>query len=173
VTASVVDVAEAILSRHEEPLSTFSLHKLVVYAQAYHLAFHGEPLFTERIEAWVNGPAVPDLYRAHVRAFAITTVRGDPDALNAGQRESIDRILAFYGGHPGDWLVAQTHLEAPWLRAREGLGENERGNREITVGALRDYYKEIFNDPAVEDAYAAARAGTGLTSDELRARYGA
>lgn len=58
------DVAEAILER-AGPMDTFRLQKLVYYAQAVHLATEGEPLFADRIEAWVNGPVTPSLYQEH------------------------------------------------------------------------------------------------------------
>ena len=34
------------------------LQKLLYYCQGWHVARNGEPLFTETLEAWVNGPVV-------------------------------------------------------------------------------------------------------------------
>lgn len=62
-------VAKYFLSKVEEDIgdgiSNLKLQKLVYYAQAYHLAMYGEPLFGERVEAWEHGPVVPELYREY------------------------------------------------------------------------------------------------------------
>lgn len=43
-------------------LSQMRLHKLLYYAQGWHLAVFGEPLFAGRIEAWKHGPVVREVY---------------------------------------------------------------------------------------------------------------
>ena len=45
-------------------ISNLKLQKLLYYAQAWHLALYGEPLFRDRIEAWVHGPVVPPVFGA-------------------------------------------------------------------------------------------------------------
>ena len=57
---SVFDVAAYILDKLG-PISTIKLQKLVYYCQAWSLVWDEEPLFSERIEAWVNGPVVREL----------------------------------------------------------------------------------------------------------------
>lgn len=61
---SAHDVAAYILHK-QGPMTVWKLHKLLYYSQAWHLAWEDEPLFGERIEAWANGPVVPDLYPLH------------------------------------------------------------------------------------------------------------
>jgi hypothetical protein len=46
--ADVRDVARYILRKHA-PMSAMKLQKLVYYAQGWHLAYEGEPLFESRI----------------------------------------------------------------------------------------------------------------------------
>lgn len=46
-------------------ISNLKLQKLVYYAQAWHLAIHGTPLFEEDFEAWVHGPVIPSLYQKY------------------------------------------------------------------------------------------------------------
>lgn len=65
---AVVDIAEYILER-QGPMTTMKLQKLVYYSQAWHLAWDGEPLFEARIEAWANGPVVPELHALHKGKF--------------------------------------------------------------------------------------------------------
>ena len=53
---------------HGSPVSNLKLQKLLYYAQAWHLAFFGAPLFDEDFEAWVHGPVVPRVFRCY-RSF--------------------------------------------------------------------------------------------------------
>ena len=60
--ASVFDVANWFLSKGS--VTHKKLQKLCYYSQAWHCALYdGTPLFAERIEAWVHGPVIPELYR--------------------------------------------------------------------------------------------------------------
>lgn len=42
------------------------------------------------------------------------------------------------------WLSELTHLEEPWKKARKGLSPNERGNNEITLDSMAEYYTSIL-----------------------------
>jgi hypothetical protein len=50
---SAHDFAAYVLAEQGE-MTTWKLQKLVYYSQAWHLVWDGEPLFTERIEAWAG-----------------------------------------------------------------------------------------------------------------------
>lgn len=169
--ADVLDVAEAILQRLG-PRDTLSLQKLVYYAQACHLARHGEVLFDAPIKAWVNGPVVPELFHAHKGQFRVSSVGGHPERLAASQQESVNMALRLYGGHNADWLVAQTHAEPPWLDARAGLSPTDKASPRIDPEVMQKYYGRILADTEVEVALAGIDSDTGLTSTELRKRYG-
>lgn len=142
--ATVFDVARYILN-HCGRMSAMKLQKLVYYAQAWHLVWEDRPLFSERIEAWANGPVVPALYAAHRREFEVSadTMRGDARRLDADERESIDEVVTFYGRKDALWLSQLTHREPPWKDARKGLQPGERGTREITQAAMREYYESL------------------------------
>ena len=49
------------------PLTNKKLQKLIYYAQAWNMAFNGEPIFEEKIEAWIHGPVVPEVYNEYKR----------------------------------------------------------------------------------------------------------
>lgn len=68
--SNIVDVAEYILAR-QGPMSAMKLQRLCYYSQGWHLAWEGEPLFPERIEAWANGPVIPALYGLHRGMFTV------------------------------------------------------------------------------------------------------
>jgi uncharacterized phage-associated protein len=61
VTDKLVEVALYILSK-QGPMTGTKLAKLLYYSQAWHLVWHGEPLFGDRIEAWAGGPMFPGLW---------------------------------------------------------------------------------------------------------------
>jgi uncharacterized phage-associated protein len=144
--ASVHDVAAYILQQ-QGSMSTWKLQKLVYYSQAWHLAWDEEALFPEPIEAWANGPVVRDLYNAHKGWFTVRTwSRGEPAALSTNERETVEAVLESYGHRSGHWLSELTHAEEPWREARAGLAPEERGTREITVGAMADYYGRLLTD---------------------------
>jgi uncharacterized phage-associated protein len=140
---SVFDVAAYILNKNGE-MSTMKLHKLLYYSQAWSMVWDERELFTEKIEAWANGPVVPQLFAFHKGTFLLSSiVVGNPDRLSVKQRETVDAVLAFYGDKSAQWLINLTHSEKPWLDARIGLDQNERGKREISPEVLAEYYSSL------------------------------
>ena len=144
----IVDVAEYIL-RELGSTTTWKLQKLCYYAQAWSLVWDDEPLFQESIEAWANGPVIRELYDWHRGQYMVSeTDGGNPDNLSDDQRETIDAILNVYGSLSGAELRGLTHKEAPWYEARqrEGLMPFERGDAEITLDSMAEYYGGLYDD---------------------------
>lgn len=145
VMANVFDVAKYILEK-TGPIAPTKLQKLVYYSQAWHLVWEGKPLFPERIEAWANGPVVPDLFGWHRGQWSVSAAEmksGDSSRIKNGKKKTIDSVLKFYGEKSAQWLSDLTHREAPWLDAREGLALGERGNKEIAPAAMQWFYSQI------------------------------
>lgn len=144
--ADVFDVAGYILHQRGE-MTTWKLQKLVYYSQAWSLVWDEYPIFDERIEAWANGPVCPALYQKHRGAFLIKESDiaddADLDDLDENEKETIDAVLSYYGDKSSQWLSDLTHREDPWRDARIGLSDGERGNVEITHGAMADYYGNL------------------------------
>ena len=135
---SALDVAQCILDRLG-PVTVMKLQKLAYYSQAWSLVWDEQPLFHERIEAWANGPVVPDLYQAHRGQFQVSKIpQGKPDQL-----DTIDSVLGFYGDKTSMWLSDLTHSEDPWSDARLGLAPGVRSNRVITHAAMHEYYSSL------------------------------
>lgn len=142
--ATVHDVAAYILSRRGE-MTAMKLQKLVYYSQAWSLVWDEEPLFSEPIKAWVNGPVVPELYAVHRGQFKVSSwPKGDPARLTPTQRETVDAVLDYYGNKSSQWLSDLTHREAPWVDARKGLEPGDPGNRVITHAAMAEYYSNPY-----------------------------
>lgn len=146
--AKVLDVARYILEQRGS-LTTMKLQKLVYYSQAWHASWDDERLFPERFEAWINGPICPDLFSPFQGRFQISAeevVDGDSNNLTDSQKESIDSVLEYYGDKSSQWLSDLTHAEEPWKKARKGLALNQRGNHEITLGSMVDYYSNLSSE---------------------------
>lgn len=142
--ANVNDVAAAILQR-QGAMSTWKLQKLVYYCQAWHLVWEEEPLFNDEIQAWANGPVVPALYATHRGTFTIESwPQGKAERLAPNEAGTVEAVLKTYGHRPGYWLSELTHRERPWVEARQGLANGERGNRPITHEAMADYYSSLL-----------------------------
>lgn len=139
------EVADYFLSLVDDEvgdnLSNLKLQKLVYYAQGFHLAVTGEPLFDENIEAWVLGPVVPELYRAYksYRAAALP-VSEDFNILkfDGNTLEILDEVYTVYGQFSAGRLVEMTHEEPPW--------KTTPSNAIITHDKLRTYFKTLVND---------------------------
>lgn len=141
--ASVFDVAAYILKK-QGGMTSMKLQKLVYYAQAWSLVWDERPLFKEPVEAWANGPVVPALFRAHQGEFTVTKEpKGDISKLDQDARDTIMAVLHAYGEKSANWLSALTHREDPWVEARRGLSDGERGNSVISHGAMADYYGNL------------------------------
>lgn len=139
------DVAQYILERRG-PMTTMKLQKLVYYSQAWSVVWDDDVLFSDSIEAWKNGPVVRDLWEASRGQFRVGTIAGaDSTSLTAVQRDTVDRVLEFYGDRDAQWLSDLTHMEDPWKDAfRDGHGMNS----EITPAALVEYYSSLGPDDA-------------------------
>ncbi len=141
---TVLDVARYILDQRG-PMSAMKLQKLVYYSQAWSLVWDEAPLFQEEIEAWTFGPVAPTLYSAHKGKVKVEPVDigGDPAALNAAQRETVDAVLKAYGDKTAGWLSELTHREAPWRDARAGYEPGSRSVETITHAAMAEYYSGL------------------------------
>jgi len=141
--ATVFDVAQYILKK-QGTISAMKLQKLVYYSQAWHTAGADKQLFKAQIEAWKDGPVCPDLWREHANQFRVTRItKGDPDALTAREKRTINQVLDFYGKHSAQWLSDLTHAEDPWLDARRGTRPGASSNAVITPQAMQAYYASL------------------------------
>lgn len=140
---NVFDVASYILERRGS-MTAMKLQKLVYYSQAWSLVWDEAPLFDEPIEAWAYGPVVPALYDLHRGQLQISRLKkGNPDSLTAHQKDTVDKVLAYYGDRPTWWLSDLTHIEDPWRDAREGCEDGARCSKAISHAAIFEYYSSL------------------------------
>ena len=129
-----VDLAAYLLGKLG-PLPQMKLHKLLYYCQAWSVVWDKRPIFSDRIEAWTNGPVVPSLWADHRYEYTINEVGGDASKLDSDARDTADVVLTHYGTMSGLELSALTHRERPWQEARVGIASGP-SNREITMDML-------------------------------------
>ena len=120
------------------------LQKLVYYAQVRSLVIDGTPLFSNRIEAWANGPVSPDLFHVHSGKYMVgqggLESFGSSSTARPQRKLPIQPSRLFENNYSGEQLREMTHREAPWTDARKGYKPGERCETEIAVDAMRNYY---------------------------------
>lgn len=143
--ANILDTAKYITEQIGE-VSAMKLQKLMYYAQAWHMVWKEQPLFADDFQAWANGPVLPALYALHRGMFKVDASlfkNADANALQPQERESIDKVLAFYGAKTAQWLSNLTHQENPWLEARGNLPAGAASDTVIPHSALHEYYSSL------------------------------
>ncbi|MBA3021423.1 Panacea domain-containing protein [Propionicimonas sp.] len=142
--AAVIDVASFILQEHG-PMTAMKLQKLVYYSQAWHLVWEDVELFPEDVQAWANGPVVPDLYRQHRGLFRLgqTDIPGDASALAVPEKSTVKAVLKYYGKLSAQQLSDLTHSEEPWQQARKGYAAGQRSYDLIPLSSMAEYYSSL------------------------------
>ena len=139
------DTARYIIAfshQHGDPVSNLKLQKLLYYGQAWHLALYDSPLFPERIEAWVHGPAVPPVY-GEFKQWSWEPIQADPSPPVVGSAAAsyLDEVMDVYGELTAYQLEKLTHQEDPWRLARQGLPPDVPSHNIIQHDHMRDYYR--------------------------------
>jgi len=122
---SAEDVARYFLATQPEDagesISNLKLQKLCYYAQGFHIALFGQPLFREPINAWAHGPVVPSLYHAY-KQFGEGPIPTPDDVdfaiYDEDTRALLDDVAEVYGQFSAWKLRTMTHEEPPWKEAR-------------------------------------------------------
>jgi len=142
------DVASYFLKCQDEDagdvMSNLKLQKLVYYAQGFHLAILGKPLFLEPLVAWVHGPVCVPLYKKYKKYGARSIpIPEDIDTLELFDSET-HKILAMvqdYYGQFSAWKLRNlTHNDPPWIIA------HRKGNIEISQDGMKEYFKTRLVD---------------------------
>jgi uncharacterized phage-associated protein len=163
--ARVHDVAAALLAETGS-VTTMKLQKLVYYSQAWHLVFHGEPLFADAIEAWPQGPVTRSLYDKHRRRWEVSSwPAGDRSRLAPVERDTLRWVLDKYGAFSAESLSQMTHMETPWRIARGVLGPDDHCSTPIDRQQMKHFYAR--QRAAVDVAVSQAAASAAIEGVEL------
>ena len=138
---TVFDTAKYILEQRGK-MSTMKLQKLCYYTQAWSLVWDDAPLCDEDFEAWANGPVCPALFYHSQGKFSVSAdeMKGNSENLSGGQKDTINKVLEYYGEKNAQWLSQLTHMEGPWQDARRGFPAGALCNTPITKESMAMYY---------------------------------
>lgn len=111
--------------------------KWLYIAQGLHLAWFGEPMFSEDIQAWENGPVVADYWHD------LKENRPTPPARRLDERmlTVLESVLDYWGDMTGQELSRMTHTDGgPWCQVTETLDEFSPRNPPINRQALKEWF---------------------------------
>jgi uncharacterized phage-associated protein len=146
--ANIFDVAKYILESQGE-MTAMKLQKLTFYVKAWGLVWDEDEIFKEDFQAWANGAVAPSLYERHRGMFKVSKdlfTDADSNNLTANEKDTIDKVLEFYGKYTAQQLSDINHQEQPWIEARGDLKAMERCNVVITPAAMCEYYSGVWID---------------------------
>jgi len=155
---TALDVAQHVYNRLGW-VDAWKLEKLTYFAQAWHLAWDGRPLFDDEFEAWQDGPVVRKLHR--INKYDRPNAAGDPystvlpgadtSTLSEQSMQIVDAVLKFYGEIDTQDLIEMTHNDSPWLNARGDVGRHAQSNEALSITDMRRCYtvKAISGEPNI------------------------
>ncbi|HIE1975995.1 TPA: Panacea domain-containing protein [Escherichia coli] len=145
---NVNNVADYLLHfahEHGDLISPLKLQKMVFYADAWYMALNnGEELVPDQFEAWVHGPVARVLYNrfADYKWRPIDEDITEPDLPNE-IKEHLDEIYQVFGAYTAYQLEQMTHLEKPWLLARNGVPMDAICQNVIDKKVTAEFYRSM------------------------------
>ena len=143
---SALSVAEYFIdkaNKEKKPITNKKLQKLLYYAQVWSLVINKEKLFSERIEAWVHGPAIPVVYR-RFKNFEFNPIQLDTSSMTFNfspqQSQLLETIWTIYGKYNAQYLEALSHSELPWQEARADVASSEASSNIISLTTAKKFY---------------------------------
>ena len=119
-TVRAVDVADAILEQllPGKKIGVEKFHSLLYICQGICLGVTGRVLFEEMVEAWRDGPVVPDVHYLH-RGVDLLSYGSLPEGsrkeLDSASLRIVDYVVANYGLERGDFLQRWVcGRDTPW-----------------------------------------------------------
>ena len=140
-------IAEYLLWKAQQEgvqITNKKMQKLLYYVQAWSAAINNKPMFNDKIEAWIHGPAIKSVYLAFQEFGANPIVKeinsARIESISAESRLLIDKVWNVYKKYDGDYLEMLTHNEDPWQQARGKVEPHMRSESEITLDSMRKFY---------------------------------
>jgi len=159
MTVTAARIAAAL--RHSRPdITPAKVHKLLYFAQGHHLAWFAEPLFTDPVVAWDNGPIIQTLLH---RPLPEPSIADLPEkALN-----TVGYVCSRYRNLSRIDLETLTKAQQPWTQAsqqrRPGIAVP------ISLDVMRAYFATVDIDDE-QPIITAAQLAAHLDGAEERRR---
>lgn len=140
----VADYFIALAHERGASVNNLKLQKLLYYAQAWHLALYDRPLFPEKFQAWIYGPAIPSVY-SRFKEFGWHELPPPARTLRfaAKTTEFLEEVAAEYLSADERELERMSRQESPWLNARGGLDVSEPCSTELSEDDMRAYFRRL------------------------------
>lgn len=134
-------------------ITNLLLQKILYYTKAISELFCGSAMIPEPCEAWKFGPVFPIVYEKYknLGKQEITSSLSDDyvnGLLTEEEKKIVDFVLNTFGIYNAWFLKDLTHLEEPWVAARNGIDENDASRNIMDDKLISDYFKrmnEIYN----------------------------
>lgn len=136
--------AAAFLATAVRPVSWLKLQDLLYFAQAWHLVWDNELLFTEPLLATEEGVQIEVIEALLNNQFDVTSRHlraGVPDNLTESQKRTLLGVARHYADRSHYRLSEQIRAERPWQAARAAAEAGQSNT--IDPRALYSYYRDL------------------------------
>lgn len=125
--ADIRDVSKLLIMFEQErgldTMTQLRLHKMLYFAQGWHLAWHGNPLFNSEFTAYKYGPVAPEIRRLYGdcsnRAITLTQDEFDNYNFDNMTDEEVQTVIDVFNEYDkfSTWtLVDMSHETNPWMQ---------------------------------------------------------
>lgn len=153
-TVTVHDVVAFLLTKARGHLSVSAIHRLTFYAQGWHLAWEGIPLFSEELRIRKSGPVVHALFPHQRNGVTEEEWPAGNASLVTGQTAQIVASVFDSYGHMSGISMGETAKEtAPCILAL-ARKTDEDTEPVIDLAELKAFFKALNDAPDDRIAYA-------------------
>lgn len=145
----IITIAQALKMIYEKvyegqnDLTEMKMHKLLYFAQKRHYANFGQWLFEDDFEGWVHGPV-----NRRIRTLFYFLDDDFDGELTPEEEYTIREVVYDYGKYSASELRNLSHEEYAYKVSREGLNDDEPGDRiilkENIIKDISNHEQETF-----------------------------
>ena len=159
IASLFIQLANSLPNDH---IDNLKLNKLCYYAQGWHLAKFGEPLFTDAIQAWDYGPLIPEVYYTY-RVCGKEPIQEpatdfDESELPRNVLSLLSEVYISYGKYTSAALIDMTHMVGtPWREIYE-----PKKNNIINNDLIKSYFLNSNEMKGIEYNFSPEYVVTGI-----------
>ena len=129
-------------------ITNLLLQKILYYVKSISAIFNGVSIISEPCEAWKFGPVFPTVYEKYKEfgKMEITLNLSESyimELYSEEERKIIDYVLNTFGIYNVWFLKDLTHMEDPWICARNGIDENDSSRNVMDDQLIKEYFKKV------------------------------
>jgi len=134
-----------LLQDDDDGISNLKLQKLLYYAQGGFLAVFDKPLFNAEIQAWREGPVVPEVYQEYER-FGNKIIEGNDFSNSVAQeltRHEMDfltEVYQYFGAFSAWKLCELLHEDDCWKK----YYSKDDGRQVMPHHDIKESFKEFY-----------------------------